>query len=617
MQNQVVLKIGQPDGGEAEGLITMPYRARSAHMHVLGRTRSGKSRFLADLIRQDIINGNGVGLLDPHGELYELTVNWLAQSGQRSLAGRRKIHPIRLTDPATALRYNPLHIDEPDEAYTVAANVTEAITRIYGGKDSSETPLFSFVLDIVCTVLALRGLPLAAAEYFLLSGEHDREIRDQISVGVPDEYFRRLGLQFSDMQPKEFRDTVGSTGRRLHEFLRNPLVKRIFSTTENTLPLKQIMDEGHVLLIDASDQGGRLVSKELKTIGSLFVNNLFGAARQRDPKTKPRPFMLYIDEVQNYVNNDIEDILSQAAKRGLYLTLAHQFLEQLREAGELVYSGVMSGTLIKAIFQITIEEADVLADELFAPEVDFERVKEKLAAPHVTGHEKDILFSHSEARAVGQSATRARGTSHAEGLSSGLSEAIGQLESSGLSQNFSYQLPDGTSIGLLDLPQQYNLGSSSTLGTSRQLGKSQASSWMSGSSFLHGEVESEQHVTSIGEAETLRPIIEWFSTKEFSLEEQRYEFKRRLAFQPQRHGFLAVGREGAIGFTTRQIPDMLHIPLNEARLLTDLQTRSPWIASGADVPPPLSVADVQTRLGLRGRPADPNPEPDDYFEPVE
>jgi len=184
---QSALKIGHPDGVAAEGLITMPYRDRAAHLHVLGRTRSGKSRFLADLIRQDILNGSGVGLLDPHGELYELTVNWLAERDQRWLSKWRQIHPIRLTDQSTALRYNPLHIDEPDEAYTVAANVTEAITRIYGGKDSSETPLFSFVLDVVCTILALRGLPLAAAEYFLLSGENDRDIRDQISRGVPDD----------------------------------------------------------------------------------------------------------------------------------------------------------------------------------------------------------------------------------------------------------------------------------------------------------------------------------------------------------------------------------------------------------------------------------------------
>ena len=385
-------------------------------MHVIGRTRSGKSRFIADLIRQDITGGHGLCVIDPHGELYDLTVNWLAQN-PRIAAVRKHIHPVCFTDPSNTFKYNPLHIEHPDEAYSVASNVTNAITRVYGGKDSTETPLLWFVLDVTCTILALRGLPLAAAKYFLLNGSFERDLRDRISAGVPNEYFRALGLEMSRMSPKEFRETVASTGRRLHQFLRNPIVERIFSTTENTAALGRMMDERHILLLNTSDQGGLIDFEQLRTIGMLFTNNLFAAARKRDPKTKPTPFFLYIDEAQNYLSNDIEDILSQAAKRGLYLTLSHQFLGQLVEAGQLIYNGVMSGTLLKAVFGVTMEDADVFVDELFADRIDFERVKEKLKTPHVVDHEivrlKNTSFSLGFGKSTNRTTGEARGESQA------------------------------------------------------------------------------------------------------------------------------------------------------------------------------------------------------------
>ena len=127
----------------------------------------------------------------------------------------------------------------------------------------------------------------------------------------------------------------------------------------------------------------------------LFTNNIFATAFDRDPESNPRPFYLYIDEVQNYVSDDIEEILSQAAKFGLYLTLSHQTLGHLAKAGEHIYKGVMSGTLLKAVFQIPFEEALVFADELFADEVDFEKIKENVRTPHMVGHRSVMVPTYS------------------------------------------------------------------------------------------------------------------------------------------------------------------------------------------------------------------------------
>ena len=632
------LAIGTADPDESAGVkngtLLMPYSAREAHMHILGITQSGKSRFMADLIQQDIMNGYGLCLIDPHGETYKLIVNWLAQNDWIAET-YPNIHPISFSDPGTMLRYNPLHINEADEAYAVSGNVVEAITRIFGGKDSNDTPLFSFVLDVACTILALRGLPLAAVDSFLMDGAIDTEIRNKISDGVPDERFRELGLQMSRMGAKEFRDNVGSTGRRMHKFLRNPLVRRIFSTTENTMDLRHAMDEGHILLFDTSREGRKLLKSELDLIGSLFVNNIFGVAETRPASPRPHPFMLYIDEVQNYVNNDIEDILSQAAKRGLYLTLAHQFLGQLVQAGELVYNGVMAGTRIKAIFQIQMDDADVLVDEMFADRIDFELVKEKLKTPHVVGHE--IIKLQSTTESEGEGYARGTNSAVAESHADGTGETETDAESDGTSvsemdsvttnvaASESAYLPDNPA---LDAPG-VTLGTSSAAGAGRVVGHTatHATAHSRANSRTHvdsysrskgiSEVESMQKTTGRSEAESLESIIEWFSTTTYSLEDQRYDWKRALAFQKKRHGFIAVGREGTRGFTTRDVPDRLDIPEIEALLLQELRHKSPWISVGVEIPDVRNLPEMKAILEApkKGTPAEQ--EPNDYFEPDE
>lgn len=607
------LHIGTADavpGLRESGELTIPYHARSAHLHVVGRTRSGKSRFVADLIRQDIQAGHGLCLIDPHGELYDLTMGWLAEHPHMQ-RWMNPVHPVRFTDPKHTFKYNPLAIEHPDEAYSVASNVTNAITRIYGGKDSTETPLTWFVLDVTCTILALRGLPLAAAKYFLQSDTFSRDLRDKISDGLPNEYYRQLGLEFSRMTPREFRETIGSTARRLHQFLKNPLVERIFSTTENTASLSRVMDEQQILLLDTSDQGGLVDFDQLRTIGMLFVNNLFATARKRDPKTKPTPFFLYIDEAQNYLSSDIEHILSQAAKRGLYLTLAHQYLGQLLAAGEEIYRGVMSGTLMKAVFGVTMDDADVFVDELFADHIDFQRVKEKLSTPHVVDYEVVALKGATKGRAQGLARANAHGDAVSDTDSEG--ENYGSGKGLGNSLGLTTTLPGDTAMPTIDTPLSLSNIEVESSNSIEMFGRNKGRAQTRTTSNIQSLTESATISESESLNETLKSLFSWFSTTAYSLEEQRYDLKRRIAYQPERHGFLAVRRSGTIGFTTRPVPDPLDLPIAEAELLARLRSASPWIVPAEEVPRLLDHPGLREFIsGPKTRPKD---EPDDYFEP--
>lgn len=629
------LQLGRHD---EYGDLSIPYAARDAHLHVIGQTRSGKSRFLADLIRQDIVNSRGLALIDPHGELYDLTVNWLAQS--RMAANVRTIHPIELADPSISLRFNPLHINEPGEAYAVGGMVANALTRIYGGKDPNSTPLIKATLNAVCVILARRGLPLAAAEYFLLQG--DKEIRDQIVQNFPDPYYTKLGQRFSRMSPKEFHDTVSSTERRLRDFIGNPMVRRIFSHTEDTMNLREMMDKRHVVLLNTVKKNNLIDFNELRAIAMLFANNTFQTAFTRGTKTKPTPFYMYLDEVQTMVSDDIENILSQAAKFGLFLTLSHQTLAHLSQAGEHVYHGVMSGTLIKAVFRIPMLEAHVFADELFADEVDFERIKQGVKSPATVGHKIEML--PSESNTIGQSksetdtatdgTTDTRATAETKSRSTG--EAETESESGGTTRGTVSTVGSGESVmfaadpdGLFSVAGQIGAGEFTSEGVSEILGE------MSGWSYTKSRIDVESSSNSLAEAHsiqsskskalgraessslteglsaTLVPDIQWIATQTYTLEEQRYDLARRIARQKKRHAFLAIMGETTIGFTTRDIPDPLHLPKAERALIERLTEKSAWLSFSAEQSIEM---DVSNPLDAIEQEQKPEPAPDSYFD---
>lgn len=553
------------------GEISIPAEARAAHMHVIGRSRSGKSRFLADLIRQDIVSNRGLCLIDPHGELYELTTDWLAGNTVGKVAAQfnKNIHPVDLSDLDTTFRYNPLHVDSPDEAYGVASNVVDAIGKIFGAKNPNDTPLTAEIMTMVCVILAQNHLPLAAAHYLLYQKHED--IAKKITEGAQSEWHRDLAEELRRKRPKEFAEAIASTRRRFEPFIANPQVARIFSTTENTVQLKDVMDDGHMLLFDLRRKGKVVDSRVLKAFGIFLTNQFYATSFEREPRSKPRPFNLYIDEVQNFISDDIEEILSQCAKFGLFLTLSHQHLGQLKEAGELVTSGVMSGTLMKAIFAQSMEHAPVFADELFSGEIDFERVKEKITTPTTVGYE--LMQLRNQSKMEGKSRAEAKGVTEAEASSSGTSVggATNNLSSSGETVSMS---PGMDELGVSEF-------SASAVGDSSSYSEIEVSvsSTAQSQTVSHGE---NVNITK-GISEALRPIIQERATQTYTLEEQRYGFARDIANLPKRHGFFFIRGQGVMGFKTRDIPDEPNLPIARKNLLSRLIQQSLWLTPTKDL----------------------------------
>ena len=396
-------------------------------MHVLGASGRGKSKFLEHLIRQDILAGEGLCLIDPHGYLYHDLIRWCETKG---FLDRR---PIVLFDPTAdgwSFGFNPLNFaaTNGDElSYSVDCMV-RACAQVWGGEDTTKTPLLKRCLRSIFHVLAEHRLTLVEA-VDLVAAEDSNGVRRFLTHRVEDPVIRAQWDSFNDMQPTEFRETFASTSNRLLEFLAAGLIRTMIGQRLSVIDFSRLMDDGGILLVNLA-ASGRLSDDNARLLGTLLVNDLFLKARRRPPKS--RPFYLYIDECALFINEDVGRILDEGRKFGLHLILAHQHLSQLRAAGERVYSAVMTNAQTKVVFGgLTPEDARTMAELVFIGEHDLEESKVRFEKPVVTGYIRTWLQSQSssQSRGYGVSTTAGGGLTFVDEEEASRTESDSQSES--------------------------------------------------------------------------------------------------------------------------------------------------------------------------------------------
>ena len=417
MTEPVLVGIGK--GGER---LTLTALDRSTHMHVLGASGRGKSKFLENLIRQDIEHRHGLCLIDPHGTLYEEIVAWCAS---KRLGGRRKIHLIDPHDTEWTVGFDPFRCDTSDPellSVTVDAAV-EACAQVWGGEDTNKTPMLKKCLRAVFYALAATGRPFADAFALTTTRDPDK-FRDKVTEKLDDPVFQRLWDDFRGLKEREFAETFSSTVSRLVEFLTSPTIRRMLSQKENTLDLRRCMEEGDIILV--SLKATKISRANARLIGTLLTNALFTTAGQRSEKeAKRRPFYLYMDECYRFMTSDIESMLDETRKFGLHVILAHQHLEQLRKYGDHVFNAVMTNAQTRVIFGgLSETDAEFMAKEALRETFDYNVSKALLEKPTVIGYERILMRSTS--RSISESETEGNSTSESEASSASSSTTTSQ-----------------------------------------------------------------------------------------------------------------------------------------------------------------------------------------------
>jgi hypothetical protein len=325
---------------------------RRRHMYVIGKSGVGKSKLLELLIRQDIEFNKGICLMDPHGDVIEDVLAAVPQ---------RRIDDVCIIDPSDAAfpaSFNPLSNVDPAFKHQLTQGLIEVMEKQFG---ANWTPRLEHVFRF--TTLALLDYPHATMRG-MISMLTDRNYRQKVIEYIEDDMVKRFwAIEFADWSEKFDTDAIIPLVNKLGQFLSDPLLRNIFGQKENRIDLEKLMNEEKIILINLSK--GRLGEENSSFFGAMFVTKIkqAGMSRARLPERDRKDFYLYIDEFHNVVTETFENIMSEARKYGLCLTVAHQYMSQLLPK---VLSAVLGNTGTLVTFRVGGADAVVLEDE-FAP----------------------------------------------------------------------------------------------------------------------------------------------------------------------------------------------------------------------------------------------------------
>jgi hypothetical protein len=384
-------------------------------MQCVGASGRGKSKFIEDLIRQDILGNDkpGVFVLDPHGTLYDDLVAWCDWNRVNK---ERKIHLINPSEEGWSVGFNPLRLDGSIEPSVRIDSMVNACAQVWGGEDSSRTPLLKKCLRAVFYALAVNDCTLLEATD-LVSVSDPHYIRQFLTRRLDDRVFQAVWDDFNAMAidkatKRQFIEQFSSANNRLMEFLSSPTIRNIVGQKQNVVDFRSCMEHGDVVLLNLAPSS-RLSLDNARLLGTLMLNDILLTALTRDPKTaQESPFYVYIDEAYQFLTQDVESMLDQTRKFGVHLILSHQRLGQLREAGEGIYNAVMTGAQTKVVFGgLTFEDAKEMAADIFLGELDLEEGIEITKNPMVVAQRIIELESSSQTEGVAETKAGASVTS--------------------------------------------------------------------------------------------------------------------------------------------------------------------------------------------------------------
>lgn len=336
--------------------VVIPDSARTAHMAVIGASGSGKSSFLLQLLQCDMQAGHGVGLIDPHGDLFERVLRIVPQ---------HRVHDVVV-------------VDVEDPAFSVAINPMEGVL----GRVPLQHYIASQIGDIIESLFenSVSTGPLTrnhVRHALLLAMQHPEggTLRDAARV-FEDQDFRAWLLTKATPEVKgyfqTFQKTDGEHGfknwlpymlARLQPFATNPAMLRLLSRP-STVSLERLMDEGRIVLFKLSKSA--LQEIECRLLGTVLLKAFHAAAlaRSRTRAEDRRAFHLVVDEFHTFATDAAPALFSEARKYGLGLTVATQTWSSLRGGGERgeLPNAVLANTATKVLFRLSAKDAMLLEE---------------------------------------------------------------------------------------------------------------------------------------------------------------------------------------------------------------------------------------------------------------
>ena len=344
---QTVLGIREQWGNETP--FVLQHNDRRHHLYVIGKSGTGKTTLLHNLIFQDICAGHGVGLIDPHGDLASEILDYIP---------RNRIEDVVYFNPADMeypIGFNLLGKTPEDSRHLVASGVVGVFKTTW---PNFWGPRMEYILyATVSALLDCDNVSLLGIQRMLSDAKYRKWVIRQIQDPVTHSFWTK---EFEHFSPSMRQEMVAPIQNKVGQLLMSPHLRNILGQIRSRIDARFMMDDGRIFIADLSK--GKLGADKSNLLGALLVTQFELAAMSRAnvPESQRRDFFLYVDEFQSFASDSFISILSEARKYRLCLTLSHQYIEQLRpETRNAVFGN--AGSLLT--FRVGQRDAEVLEKE--------------------------------------------------------------------------------------------------------------------------------------------------------------------------------------------------------------------------------------------------------------
>ena len=325
---------------------------RRRHTYLLGKTGMGKSTVMENMIIQDIRNGEGVAVVDPHGDLAEKILDFIPSERTNDVI---YFNP---SDTEYPIAFNVMEAVSPEHKHLVASGMVGVFKKLWA---DSWGPRLEYVLrNAILALLDYPGSTMLGVMRVLV----DKNYRKKVIAKITDPVVRSFWVDEYSNYPQNFQsEAIAPIQNKVGQFLSSAMIRNIVGQVKSTIELREVMDQRKILIMNLSK--GRVGEDSSALMGAMMITKIQLAAMSRIdmPEHDRKDFYLYVDEFQNFATESFANILSEARKYRLNLIIGHQYIEQLDET---VAAAVFGNVGTMMVFRVGAADAEFLEQE-FTP----------------------------------------------------------------------------------------------------------------------------------------------------------------------------------------------------------------------------------------------------------
>ena len=293
---------------------------RRKHFYLIGKTGTGKSTLIANMAISDIRNRKGICVIDPHGDLSEILLNYIPSY---------RVNDVIYLNPADSkypFSLNPLTVDNPEQKELVVSGIVAIFHKLYG---HTWGPRLEYILrNSLLSVISLPEATLLMVQDILTDDNFRHKVVGQMTDRVLKNYWVN---EFENMHPRIKSESISPILNKVGQFTSSHLMRNIIKNPKSTVNLEKIMNEEKIVIMNLAQ--GRIGEDNAALLGAMTITKIQLAAMNRVsmPEHQRKDFYLYVDEFQNFATTSFIKILSEARKYRLNLILANQYISQVPE----------------------------------------------------------------------------------------------------------------------------------------------------------------------------------------------------------------------------------------------------------------------------------------------